>query len=145
MKPNNDGFAEFWERFPGRITDNGKITKGSRAEAELVWLRIPEHERKLAMLAMDFITKPQRFLPDCRRWLKGKFWEGINMEITPPKKIVATIVKPVIEATPEQKAATRQKFEELKRRTGNALAIDYKRPSMNRERNKQLDALEKAK
>jgi len=72
-------FDEFWHKYPWRITDSGKKTKGSRGTAEQNWLRVnPEIRHLLPLAAQNYsvvMAKDAKWVKDAHRWIKDEQYE----------------------------------------------------------------------
>ena len=66
-------FEIFWKKFPGRLSESGKIAKVGKHEALTEWRKLSEAERQKALTAVP--VKPEKYLPDACRWLKYKRFE----------------------------------------------------------------------
>ena len=103
-----DLFDIFWTKFKGRWNvDKGRYNKGSKHDAQIVWKTLTVAERQLAVSAAP--KSGGKFTQDACRWLKSKRWEDDEASKPEPPKVEQ--VESVVEATAEQKAELRKKFD----------------------------------
>lgn len=72
VKVKEEAFEIFWDKWPGRIQDNGTIKKIGRKEALAEWMKLSVLDRIAATKGIP--EAPEKYLKDAHRWLKKEGW-----------------------------------------------------------------------
>lgn len=111
-------FETFWQIYPPRWSERQSLWRKSDKEgAWREWRKMTDTDRKLAIKAAPTVER-SKFTPDARKWLYHKQWEDEIVQVIKQKPEPKTPEKPIIPATPEQKA-------EIKRKAGRIFKTDY--------------------